>query len=156
MVILDNLESPEAVVLDNDGRIYIGSMGATSPGDDGKVLLFAGQKSAPQTLAEGLPAVEDMCIDERGDIYLAGFGSDKGRRAGIGVISKKSIQFVELKQGVQVNCLALLPTGDILYSTGRSLNTIRVLKRAAPAKKSTADGSNLIKDKAFLYDSVKF
>jgi len=76
----------------------------------------------------GLPSVSDLAIDDEDNIYVAGFGKGR-RRITIGYVPKGERRFIPLKRGLHAWCVCLDPAGNVYYSTGRTLDSVRVLKR---------------------------
>ncbi|MBW7866646.1 MAG: redoxin family protein [Candidatus Hydrogenedentes bacterium] len=127
-VVLDNLFAPKAVLVDGQGDIYLGTLSDISPGDTAKLLKYAKGATSPVEIAKWLPSVNDMAFDGEGNLYLAGFGGGT-EPAGICLLAKGGVKVKTVKTGHRVNCIALNPDGDILYSTGGGPNSIRLLRR---------------------------
>jgi len=125
--LLEGLPAPTSFLLDDEGGIFVGTMGQTSPGDTGTVMLFQEGTKEGEVIAKNLPAVKDMAFDIEGNILLAG-GSAEKERPGLLLLSKSSRKPVVLRGGFGVNCLCPDPDGGILYSTGMGQDSLRLLR----------------------------
>ncbi len=128
-VVASNIRDPGAFVVDKKGNIYIGTVGRSMPGDTAKLLIYERGRRSPKTLLSNLPSVEDMAIDPQGNLYIAGFGDDESEKVAIALVLKGHSYFVPIMRGFQAWCLALDPVGNVYYSTGRSSDSLRILRR---------------------------
>ena len=137
VVVTDDLRSPTCVASNTMGFIYVGHMGESSPGETGflEMILWDYEKSAKvkvrakNIIVDKLSTPQDMALDRYGNIYLAGFGKESGNFNGVTLIPSNSpYKATPLKTGVHVSCLAVANNGDIFYSTGRTDNSLRVLR----------------------------
>jgi len=117
------------VVIDSEGTIYYGTSGGTSPSDLGELLTCTPGGDLPYAQITGLPAVDDIAIDAADNLYIAGFGDDGWDMNAVVFVPAGGDDFVPLKQGLQAWCLCLDNDGNILYSTGRHEDSIRILRR---------------------------
>ncbi|MBC8869645.1 MAG: HEAT repeat domain-containing protein [Planctomycetes bacterium] len=123
-----------AVVLDSEGNIFIGTMGKTAPGDTGQLVVYPGGNGPPRTVVQNLPSIHDMEIDDQDNIFIAGMGGDRGKKIAVALVPQGASKFTTLHQGHQTWALALDPSGNIYYSTLRGSNSIRMLRGKGPEK----------------------
>lgn len=128
-VVLSKIRDPESFVLDRSGNVYIGTIGTSSPGDTGELLVFRRGKRSPNTFLSNLPSVHDMAIDSQGNLYIAGVGDDESEQVAIVFVPEGRSYFVPIMRGFQAWCLALDPAGNVYYSTIRGPDSVRVLRR---------------------------
>lgn len=129
-VISDAIDSPTDVVVDAIGNIFVSKMGRTSPGDTGELWKLAPDGSSPQLLLKGLASPDDLDIDKEGNIYIAGLGEEKGNFTAVALVpNKQPYEAIALKEGLFAFSVAVADSGDVYYSTGRTLDSVRILQK---------------------------
>jgi len=129
--IIPDIWTPAAVVINSEGTILVGSFGATIPGNSGLLVAYPlGQ--LPVTVAEGMPSIQDMAIDEMDNLYIASFATDGGPMEAVSYLANGSSILQPLKLGTHAWCVALDGHKQIYYSTGRSSQSIGRLIFCAP------------------------
>lgn len=128
--VLPRLKAPTSCVLNRKGDIFIGRFSNPSPGDNGSLICYENGSGTHEIILDGLPSVKGLAVDIDDNIYLAGMGDDAGDKIAIGFIPAGEKKFCALHLGHQANALALSPEGDILFSTDRGYDSVRILKKA--------------------------
>ncbi len=110
-----------------ENSFYVGRWGSISPGDTGSLVEYANGSLTPTTLLTGLPAIEDMEIDDQGIIYIAGMGDRNGSERAIGFVPEDRSSFNTIREGLLAWTLALDSTGDIYFSDNSEESSVREL-----------------------------
>ncbi len=129
-VISEEIDAPTDVVVDSAGNIFVSKMGRSSPGDTGELWKLSPDGSSPQLLLKGLASPTDLDIDKEGNIYIAGLGEEKGNFTAVALVPKKQpYEAIALKEGLFAFSVAVADSGDVYYSTGRTLDSVRILRK---------------------------